>query len=67
MLATRRLLKETEAAAYLRITVKTLQAWRLLGKSVIYVKIGRCVRYRPEDLEAMVVAGLRSSTSNPVR
>jgi predicted DNA-binding transcriptional regulator AlpA len=58
------LLTEEEAAAYLRLTRRALQAWRYQGKGPRFVKISRrAVRYRLEDLEAFVTACLRSSTS----
>ena len=58
------LLTEQEAAARLRVTVKALQAWRGRGGGPPFIKMGRCVRYRLEDLEAFVRAALRQSTSD---
>ncbi len=60
----RELLTEKQVAALLRVTVKALQAWRGRGGGPPFVKMGRCVRYRLEDLEAFVRAALRQSTSD---
>lgn len=60
------LLTEVDAAAYLNLTRRALQAWRYQGRGPRYVKISaRAVRYRPEDLESWVETRLRSSTSDP--
>ena len=59
------LLTEQEAARLLKVTVKAVQGWRYRGGGPRFVKVGRCVRYRLEDLQAFVLAALRSSTSDP--
>ena len=59
------LLTEKEAAALLHVTVKGVQSWRYRGNGPRFVKVGRCVRYRLEDLQAFVLAALRTSTSDP--
>ena len=59
------LLTEQEAAALLHVTVKAVQGWRYRGGGPRFVKIGSCVRYRLEDLQAFVQAALRTSTSDP--
>ena len=48
------LLTETEAAERLRLSVKTLRAWRLRSKGPQFVRLGRAVRYRPSDLDEYV-------------
>ena len=59
------LLTEGEAAAFLKLTTRALQAWRYQGRGPRYVKISaRAVRYRPEDLKAWIETRLRSSTSD---
>ena len=55
---------EEQVAAYLKIATKTLRQWRCQKKMLPYVKIGRLIRYRRSDVEAFVVAQLRSSTSD---
>ena len=58
------LLTEQEAAALLKVTVKGVQGWRHRGGGPRYCKVGRLVRYRLEDLQAFVLAALRTSTSD---
>ena len=40
-----------EAAQVLCVSVKTLEAWRRLGKGPVFVKLGRAVRYTMRDLD----------------
>lgn len=49
-----RLLNEHEAAEYLNVSVATMRRWRLLRQGPVFRKLGACVRYRPEDIEAFV-------------
>ena len=58
------LLTERDTAALYKVTQKTLQGWRYRGVGPRFVKAGRCVRYRLEDLQAFVLAALRTSTSD---
>lgn len=58
-------LTEKETAALLRISVKGLQSWRYRGNGPKFLKLGRAVRYRRADLQAFVLAALRTSTSDP--
>lgn len=54
----------TEAAAE-KLTVKksTLEAWRCRGGGPRFVKIGRAVRYREQDLDNFVESSVRDNTS----
>jgi excisionase family DNA binding protein len=45
-------LSNTDAAAYLGISPKTLNDWRSAGRGPDYLKIGTLVRYRQSDLDA---------------
>lgn len=45
-----RLLTEVQAADLLRLSARTLQAWRSQGVGPEYVKAGRAVRYRRSAL-----------------
>lgn len=60
------LLTETETAEYLKIKVRTLQAWRCRGNGPQYRKLGRAVRYAAPDLEAWLTGQSRSHTSQEV-
>jgi predicted DNA-binding transcriptional regulator AlpA len=59
-----RILREGDAAAYLGLSVKTLQKWRLTGQGPEFIKQGRCVRYALQALEAWLDRCRRKSTSD---
>jgi hypothetical protein len=52
------LMTEKGLAARWQVTVKMLQAHRWKGKGVSFLKIGRSVRYRPDDVLAYEAAHL---------
>ncbi len=54
--------KEEQAADYLGMRVGTLRNWRFKCVGPRYLKCGRSVRYRQEDLDAF----LERSAVNPV-
>jgi excisionase family DNA binding protein len=45
-----------DVAAYLGVPMSTLYAWRTEGKGPAGRRVGRYVRYRPEDVRAWVAA-----------
>ena len=47
------LFTEKQVAEMLNVSVKTIQAWRYLGK-MSYQKINGCVRYTQEDIDAVI-------------
>lgn len=49
-----KLLTPAEAAEILVIPVSTLNAWRAQRIELPYVRIGRLVRYRQEDVLALI-------------
>lgn len=56
------LLTETEAAEYLDLKVSTLRVWRCVGRyDLPFVKIGRLVRYRAEDLDKWIASRVQSA------
>ncbi|UFI02150.1 helix-turn-helix transcriptional regulator [Roseibium aggregatum] len=57
------LIRADEAAAYLNLSPSTLAKMRLAGTSPKFVKMGRRVAYRREDLDAWVNERLKSSTA----
>jgi predicted DNA-binding transcriptional regulator AlpA len=61
-----RLLRQSEAAAVLRLSERTMERLRLQGDGPRFVKAGRGVRYRECDLEAWVASRLVTSTSASV-
>jgi excisionase family DNA binding protein len=45
------LMTEKEACAYLRVSKRSLYCWRMAGL-IPYIKIGRAVRFRINEVEA---------------
>jgi hypothetical protein len=59
------LVSEVEAAEMIGLTPRFLQVRRSTGDGPPFVRISsRCIRYRPEDLEAWAEERLRTSTSD---
>jgi excisionase family DNA binding protein len=44
------LLTENQAAEFLNLSTRTLQAWRIKGGGPRFARLGRAVRYRQADL-----------------
>ena len=44
------------------LSVRTLQRWRQDSRGPRFVRVGRLIRYRPEDIAAFAEAGLRAGT-----
>ncbi len=58
------LLTEDEAASLLKIQPATLATWRVRGHPHLpFVRVGRCVRYRRQDIAAFVDGHLADRTS----
>ena len=51
-------LTETDVAYRLGISAQTLRSWRWQRKGPTFLKVGRAVRYRPEDIEAFLEASI---------
>ena len=51
-----------EAARYLGLAVSTLNKWRCYGSGPKYLKLGRAVRYRQDELDVFLEARLHRST-----
>jgi excisionase family DNA binding protein len=56
------LITEGEAAGMLRVSLTSLRRWRREGRGPVYRKLGRSVRYRPDDLTDFIAAGRRMET-----
>jgi hypothetical protein len=53
------LLTATEASERLRITYGSLAVWRCKRRKALpFVRIGRKIFYRPQDIEAFITANL---------
>ena len=57
-------LTERDLALRWNVSVKKLQADRLSGRGVQFVRFGRSIRYRLSDLEAFEEINTRRSTSD---
>jgi hypothetical protein len=57
------LLTERQAAAALLVSVKTLQAWRVQGRNLPFVRIGRKIAYRVRDINEFIERNRFASTS----
>ena len=49
------LLKEAEAAAFLRLQASTLRQWRNLGRGPNYFRVGGAIRYDRAALEEFLI------------
>jgi hypothetical protein len=56
------LITEGEAAGILRVSLTSLRRWRRQGCGPVYRKLGRAVRYRPNDLSDFVASAGRRET-----
>lgn len=56
------ILTTRQAAQYLGLSMSTLNKWRCYGFGPKYLKLGRAVRYRLEELDRYLEARLLSST-----
>jgi excisionase family DNA binding protein len=62
------LLTPLQAAKRLRVKTKTLQEWRHTGRyNLPFVKCGRLVRYKAEDIQSFLQRRTRSTTARPRR
>jgi excisionase family DNA binding protein len=50
-----------DVAAYLDVPAQTIYQWRTTGYGPKGVRVGRHVRYRPEDVRAWVAQLLKAS------
>jgi len=59
-----RLLTEAETAAFLNVSQRTLQSWRLRGGGPVWRRLGRrSVRYAIVDLDAFIASSARNNSS----
>lgn len=58
------LLTTAQAAELLGIKKNTLEYWRLQGKSPVFLKIGKNVRYEKSEIVTFLESSRRTSTSD---
>jgi len=56
-----------EAAAFLRLSERTLERHRAAGTGPRYIALGRAIRYRRSDVADWIERAARRSTSEPAR
>ncbi len=59
-----KLLSTREAALRLGVSTSWLDHDRVQAARIPFVRIGRAIRYRPEDLDAFIAENRRQSTSD---
>jgi excisionase family DNA binding protein len=57
------MLRTEQAAKILDVTKSTLESWRCRGGGPPFVRYGRAIRYREEDLDRFIESKVRSNTS----
>ncbi len=57
------LINEEQASVTLKVSPRTLQAWRVRGCGPKFIKVGRSVRYRLKDVQTFVNENVHQSTS----
>ncbi len=62
-----KMLRTTEAAEYCGSSSSTFEKMRLRGGGPRFIKLGRRVVYRPDDLDAWLLENRRASTSDRVK
>ncbi|MFL6354551.1 MAG: helix-turn-helix transcriptional regulator [Bryobacteraceae bacterium] len=50
------LLNEHEVAEILAVSVGSIRRWRVLRTGPKFVKLGKCVRWRPDDVAAYIAS-----------
>lgn len=63
MLTSSSLLNTEKAASRLGLATSTLEKWRFQGIGPTFVKLGRCVRYRSDDLDIFIQYQSRKNTA----
>ncbi len=60
------LLTQQRLSNLINVSERTLERWRVEGSGPTYVKAGRKVLYRPDDVDGWLAASRRKSTSEQV-
>ena len=57
------MVRTEQAAAILDVKKSTMEAWRCRGGGPLFVRYGRAIRYREEDLDRFIESKIRINTS----
>lgn len=58
------LLREEEVAVLLKVSKKTLQHWRVIGKGPPFIRMGGAIRYVLADVLEFIESNRRNNTCN---
>lgn len=59
------MLTPEQVSQRINVPTATLAVWRCTKRVVIpFVKIGRAVRYRPEDIDAFIAANIHDASAH---
>ncbi len=58
------LLRTPDVAKMLGVSITTIEHMRSAGRGPTWTKVGRSVRYRPDDIEAYLAANTVTSNHN---
>ncbi len=64
---TENMLDDVQAARMLGLSPQTLRNWRTQRKGPRYIKLGRAIRYRPEDLENYIKGRIIEPEAGEIR
>ena len=62
-----KLLTETEVAERLEVTKPCLRRWRREARALPFVRVGRLVRYRPEDVDRFITDNMQEVTGDETK
>ena len=61
------MVRTEQAAVILDVKKSTLESWRCRGGGPPFVRYGRAIRYREEDLSAFIESKIRRNTAGADR
>lgn len=61
------LMRTEEVAKKLGLKKNTIDLWRTTGQGPTFLKLGRAVRYRPEDIDDFIQRSARENTCGEQR
>ncbi len=64
MVASTPLWTRRQTAQFLNLKEQTLAMWAMVGRGPRFIKVGRAVRYRPQDVERYLQANTVGSQSD---
>ena len=62
----KQLLTQQRLSDLIDVSERTLERWRVEGSGPVFCRAGRKILYRPDDVDAWLIASRRKSTSDKV-